>query len=247
MTNDFFKLPFTFNVKNLLEDLNKCDQYGWTPHFNDQNYKGNWNSIALRSIDGQVKTIFAHAMQDNAYKDTMLLSICPYFKQIIDSFKCDKESIRLLKLHVNSEIKEHRDHKLGYEDGVFRIHIPIQTNDQAFFYINGSPLQIEAAECWYMNFNLIHSAINHGNTSRVHLVMDCIRNDWSDELFKRAGYNFDLEKVVQRSHSEQDTLRMIEELKRMNTQVSLKLIKQLESELFLRNHKAYDITKLGPL
>ena len=45
--------------------------------------------------------------------------------------------------------------KLGFEDGVARIHIPVETNLQVEFRLNGKLLQISEDEAWYLNFNLL--------------------------------------------------------------------------------------------
>ena len=162
--------------------------------------------------------------------DTELLQKCTYFKAIIDSFECEKISIRLLNLKPGSIIKEHTDYNLGYEDGIFRIHIPIITNEGVHFFVNHEEVKMLPEECWYGNFNLPHSVRNEGKTDRIHLVMDCLRNDWSDKLFAESGYNFEAENV-QPEYSRETKLQMIEQLKLMDTEISREMILQLQKEL----------------
>jgi quercetin dioxygenase-like cupin family protein len=38
-------------------------------------------------------------------------------------------------------------------------------------------------ESWYVNFNLPHRVLNLGETARVHLVLDCVLNDWLRSQF----------------------------------------------------------------
>ena len=40
-------------------------------------------------------------------------------------------------------------------------------------------------EAWYLNFNLKHSVRNHGVSERIHLVIDCIANDWLRSFFPK--------------------------------------------------------------
>ena len=230
MENDFLQLPFSFDIKRLLLDFENCLKYSFIPHFNTSNYSGDWNSISLRSSDGQIQSIHAHAEGAENYKDTPLLKECSYFKEIIDTFKCKKEAIRLLNLTPGSYIKEHTDHNLGYEDGCFRIHIPITTNDQVYFYINGKRVLMKPAECWYGNFNLSHKVSNQGQTNRIHLIIDCIRNEWTDQIFKEAGYNFE-QHTNAPEHSDAVKIRMIEELERMGGEASKKIIAELKKDL----------------
>src|SRR5690606_20594273 len=104
-----------------------------------------------------------------------------------------------------------------------RIHIPITTNSEVHFFINSEEVKMLAGECWYGNFNLPHRVRNVGKTDRIHLVMDCLRNDWFDAIFLKSGYNFDLENA-QPEYSYETKLRMIEQLKLMDTETSRELI-----------------------
>ena len=230
MKTAFLKLPFHFSEEKLLDDLAICKNYNFTSHFNKNDYSGDWTSISLRSENGEMNNIFALPQTEKKYRDTELLQKCTYFKAIIDSFECEKESIRLLNLKPGSVIKEHTDYNLGYEDGIFRIHIPIITNEAVRFFINHEEVKMLPEECWYGNFNLPHSVRNDGETDRIHLVMDCLRNDWSDKLFTESGYNFEAENV-QPEYSRETKLQMIEQLKLMDTEISREMILQLQKEL----------------
>ncbi len=230
MKNIFFKLPFTFSEKLLVSNLQICDQYQYTPHFNTADYDGDWTSISLRSPSGEMDNIWAHSANTKAYKDTLLMEKCHYFKEVVDTFQCEKESVRLLKLAPHSKIKEHSDYNLSYEDGLFRIHVPILTNDRVYFYIQDKRVEMEVGSCWYGNFNLPHKVENQGDTDRIHLVIDCKRNAWSDELFKEMGYDFEEEhKPVE--YTDETKLKMIEALEHLDTEASRSLLKQLRSEL----------------
>jgi hypothetical protein len=230
MKTAFLKLPFHFSEEKLLKDLEVCKRYDFTSHFNKNDYSGDWTSISLRSPNGETKNIFALPQTEKKYKDTELLQKCTYFKEVINSFECEKESIRLLNLKPGSVIKEHTDYNLGYEDGIFRIHIPITTNEGVHFFINHEEVKMLPEECWYGNFNLPHSVRNDGETDRIHLVMDCLCNDWSDKIFAESGYNFEAENV-QPEYSRETKLQMIEQLKLMDTKISREMILQLQKEL----------------
>ena len=42
-------------------------------------------------------------------------------------------------------------------------------------------------EVWYLDFDLPHEVSNTSDEGRVHLIIDCISNDWWDELMKPFG------------------------------------------------------------
>lgn len=223
-------MPFRFSEEKLLADLEICKNYNFTSHFNKNDYSGEWTSIALRSQNGEMNNIFALPQGAENFKNTELLEKCAYFEEIINLFECEKESIRLLNLKPGSVIKEHTDYNLGYEDGIFRIHVPITTNKDVHFFINSEEVIMLPGECWYGNFNLPHSVRNDGQTDRIHLVMDCFRNDWSDILFSECGYNFEVEKE-QPEYSRETKLQMIEQLKLMDTETAREMVSQLNKEL----------------
>jgi quercetin dioxygenase-like cupin family protein len=65
-----------------------------------------------------------------------------------------------------------------------RIHIPVQTNPDVKFVVDGRALPLKEGEAWYINFNLPHRIYNGGATDRVHLVIDCRLNAWLDAMFQ---------------------------------------------------------------
>jgi hypothetical protein len=226
MKNSFFKLPFSFDENLLSDDLETCFSIEWKAHFNSQDYEGSWTSIALRSPTGKEDDILTFA-NETGFLDTPLLGKCPYFQQVIESFDCQKETVRLLRLKQNSVVKEHNDFHLGYEYGFFRIHIPIKTSPAVSFRVGGNEIPMTAGECWYANFHLPHSVVNQSSFERIHLVIDCLRNDWSDKLFESIGFDFaEAERITQ--PDEATVKLMIERLREMNTATANELIRQYE-------------------
>lgn len=229
--NASFLLPFKFDPEQLVADLNNCRQYQFLSNYVPANYDGDNYILPLRSVDGRINFPAAAPNDAERYKDTEVLASCPYFQSVISTFKCEKEAIRLMNLPSGKIVNTHTDFACGYEDGIFRIHIPIITNDKVVFILNDVNLRMQAGEAWYTNVNLPHGVKNEGDTDRVNLVIDCIRNDWSDKLFAQLGYNFSLENNVDEELSEEVVVRMIEELQHQNTEASRALIADLKSKL----------------
>jgi hypothetical protein len=168
----YLKLPFNFDEKKLKTDLSLLLQEKWIPHFNTSGYDGDWKVIPLYAKNGNEEDIFALSMGDSSVVETPILKNCAYFKTVIASFKFPILSARLLKLGVGAKIKPHCDHNLGYEDNCFRLHIPITTNDDVSFILDGDLLKMLPGACWYTNVNYTHSVSNTGKSDRVHLVID---------------------------------------------------------------------------
>ncbi|GAA3775354.1 aspartyl/asparaginyl beta-hydroxylase domain-containing protein [Flavobacterium ginsengiterrae] len=220
------QLPITFSIEKLQNDLVTCETNLWTPHFNTNRYEGKWTSVSLRSQSGLETDILS--FPDKEYKNTPLLDKCPYFKEIMDWFQCEKEAVRLLRLGPDSEIKEHVDNDTSYEDGFFRIHVPIITNSEVFFYVDNKLVPMKMGECWYANFQLPHSVENKSHEPRIHLTLDCIRNDWSDKLFAEMG--FDVNYVPEKTYSEEMKQQIIAELMKNPTEINAKIIADLQSK-----------------
>ena len=223
----FFRLPLVFDVRLLQADLSLCLDEQWKAHFNTRDYSGNWTGISLRSSSGTSDDILAHDAQ--GYHDTRLLDSCRYLREAIDRLQCEKETIRLLRLAAGSRINEHRDQGLGYEHGVFRLHVPILTGTGVSFRVDGCDVPMRAGECWYANFSLPHSVTNDSPHDRIHMVIDCRRNGWSDEVFRDAGYDFAYETQTHRPDAA-TRRQMIEHLSTMTSEGARTLLEQLLRE-----------------
>ncbi|REG97893.1 aspartyl/asparaginyl beta-hydroxylase domain-containing protein [Flavobacterium aquicola] len=221
------KFPFVFDKERLKKDVQKVLKQEWTDHYNKNGYSGKWTSIALMAKGGKSNEIFATSNNDDPIINTEILEFCDYFKEILKGFLFEKTTVRLLQLAVGAEIKPHTDNCLGYEDGCFRLHIPIITNDEVEFILDGNRIIMNEGECWYIDANFMHSVANRGTINRIHLVIDGLRNEWTDQLFfAEANPNqFIKPKPVM---SDEEKKLVIAELQRMNSAVANDLIKEME-------------------
>ncbi len=181
----YLKLPLSFDVALLQQDLAKIEADHWISHFNTSAYENDWRAVALRSLGGQMKNILPLDHAD--FADTPLLSSCRHFQQVIAQFQCEKTSIRLMALDPGGWIKPHRDSGTSLEDGITRLHIPIQTSPEVMFCIDGESIHFSAGDTWYLNATCEHSVKNQSTRSRIHLMLDCLTNPWLEQLFASAG------------------------------------------------------------
>ncbi len=173
-----FKFPFAFDANRLSSDAARFEASEWKPHFNIHNYYGDWSVIPLRAVAGASSPIYPDPDDAMGYFETEFMARCSYVPEIVESLKCDLQTVRFLKLGPGSEIRRHRDYELGPEDGFIRVHIPAITNDKVTFTLDDQPLSLSAGEVWFLNVNKYHSVKNGGTTERVHLVIDCVMNEW---------------------------------------------------------------------
>jgi hypothetical protein len=174
------KIPLRFDPERLRDDLGRIAASDWTPHFNTREYDGDWSGVALRaSAKANVAgALVAGLNVGSEFVDTPVLDRCPYLREILAVFRCPIKSARLLKLGPGASIREHRDYDLGLDDGEARVHIPVVTNPSVEFLLEGRRVVMNEGEAWYLELNRRHSVRNRGKTDRVHLVVDCIADDW---------------------------------------------------------------------
>src|SRR5262249_31769120 len=122
-----------------------------------------------------------------AFSDTPALALCPYFREVIDSFGTEIRGVRLLRLAPGSLLKEHTDHESTDEDGVLRIHIPVKTNPDVVFLLNGARVVMEAGSAWFLRLNDPHSVANRGAGDRVHMLVDVVMDEKLEAMLTEAA------------------------------------------------------------
>ncbi|MEA2212135.1 MAG: hypothetical protein QOF83_2083 [Solirubrobacteraceae bacterium] len=176
------QVPLSFDAAALREDVARLDADEWVPHFNTAYYEGDWSGVALRSVGGRPTQLYPDPAASEPYADTPTLQRCPHLAHALGQFQCELLSARLLRLGPKALIREHQDYNLGYDDGEVRIHVPLTTSPEVEFRHAGDRVDMQPGEAWYLDLNLPHAVANHGDTERVHLVIDCVLDSWLDEL-----------------------------------------------------------------
>lgn len=223
------KFPLHFDVVRLQNDVRKLLSNDWVAHYNTNDYNGNWTSLSLFSVDGKSNNIYAMPQASSDIIETDALGDCPYFKELLNSFLFKKTAVRLLRLAANAEVKPHSDHCLGYEDGSFRLHIPIITNPDVTFILDNERIIMNEGECWYINANFIHSVANKGTEDRIHLVIDGERNEWTDLLFFKNHDESQFQKPIPKLKDSEKEL-IIAQLRLLNTETANQLIANMIKE-----------------
>lgn len=177
------KLPLFFDPALLNAALVTVAPGDWVRHFNKNEYEGDWRVAPLRALGGQAtRTYSSPTATPEDYSATPILARSPGFQQVLDTFQCPLLSVRLMSLGAGSRIREHRDYTIEFEDNDARLHIPVATNPEVEFYLAGERVVMQEGETWYLDFGQPHSVYNGGATDRIHLVLDCVVNDWLRSL-----------------------------------------------------------------
>ena len=188
---DRLQLNLRFDAEAMREDLERLGEPDWIDHFVKQNCEGSRSVLPLRAPAGAqrpIETIYSDPSYD-VFVDTPLLGQCPYLQNVLAQFHCPLHAVRLMRLTPGSVIKPHADHDLSSESGRVRLHIPILTNHDVDFRLNGEQVLMREGECWYLRLSDPHSVANRGKTDRVHLVVDAVLNPWLEaELMTAEKY-----------------------------------------------------------
>lgn len=212
-------LPQIDHVRLLLNN-------SWKPHYNTRDYEGGWDVLSLRSPGGDQDSIYAELTGHSHFADTPLMGNFPAIKQLVDTLQCPIHSVRLLNLKAGAIIHQHRDHELAFEKGEARLHFPIVTNERVEFFVNDTRVIMLPGECWYINANMPHRVANYGNTDRIHLVIDCVVNDWLKTVFDASAKT-----CVEVPVDKKQLMQVITQLRLHQTRPSDKLADELEQQL----------------
>lgn len=173
------KLPFNFNVSKIKEELSQFSKADYSDIYNPSvTLETLWLKhliVPIRQSDESVKFVPNESLKK-----------CAYLLSIFETFQCQTETFRIHTLDGGASIKPHRDTGYSFEHGKVRLHIPIQTNDQVEILLENKPVKMKEGECWYCNFDIIHEVHNHSDQPRVHLILDCLVNDWMKDIFSEA-------------------------------------------------------------
>jgi hypothetical protein len=186
---DRIRLPFEFDPERLAADLAALEAQAWVPHVVRTNYRGAWSALPLRCAEGAVHPIRMVYPDPAAtrFEDTKWLDSTPYFRAVLAAFECPLRTVRLMRLAPGSAILRHEDPDLDAEAGTARLHVPVATNDQVEFLLNGLPVTMAPGSAWYLRLTDPHEAANRGTAERVHLVIDAEVDSWLMDLLVAAA------------------------------------------------------------
>lgn len=179
-------MPFVFDAAAAAREALDLPPAAWERHFNSDYYVGDWSGAALRSSGGSV-ALYAEPQGAAAFSDTPFMRTCPSIAAQLSVFKCPLNSVRLLRLGPGARVREHRDYGLELSTGEARLHVPIVSAGGAHFILNAKPVPMRPGECWYVDVNSPHSVCNEGSAPRIHLVIDCIADDWLKGMLRDAA------------------------------------------------------------
>lgn len=167
------RLPLRFDAASLQAAVAALPAQAWQAHFNTGYYEGEWSGVALLA-PADAPTPLAPgqgAPRAGAHCDT-------FWQDQLARFETTVCNARLLRLGAGARIREHRDYDLGLPDSDLRLHVPIATDENVEFLLDGRRVPMRPGECWFLDLSRPHRVDNFGGRPRVHLVLDCRPSPW---------------------------------------------------------------------
>ena len=176
------KIKLSFDSKSLTSALESQREEWWTKHAGPY-HDGGWESISIWAPNGN---LFEQRSFGGPYGKTIAALVSPYFWHVADQFSCEKNRVRLMRLKPGSHIFRHSDPLEDITPELVRFHIPITTNPDVHFIVNKQRITMQPGEVWHIDVRFPHEVHNFGNKSRVHLVLDLLRNSTLELLLRNA-------------------------------------------------------------
>jgi len=180
------RFPMKIDLERARQELQSLEGANWLSHY-DVALADGWITIPLVTHDGSASNENSQLLGKwGEYKETVYVDKLPYFREILNAFKCPHGRIRIMKLLPGTIIREHRDTFEEVSDIAFnqvRLHIPIITNDKVIFTVGGKNYHLKEGHLYYVNFTKKHYVRNDGTTARTHLVLDLQVNDFLRGFF----------------------------------------------------------------
>jgi hypothetical protein len=184
--------PIKFDVERMRREIAEFETNElWLGHYDKGLSKG-WRAILLNSRHGDLSGPESQrpAWDFSEFRRTAHVEKLPYFKEVLDGFRCPQGRMRILRLAPGGGIGLHRD--VGAEVGCLafnqvRLHVPIITNEKVTFFVGGERIRMKEGRLYYVNFSKTHMVRNEGDEARLHLVMDLKVNDWLAQFFPKPS------------------------------------------------------------
>jgi hypothetical protein len=195
------RFPMRFDVGRLRDELRSLETAAWLEHY-DKKISDGWTAIPLVSRDGSMDGPDAQRVgRFGRYRRTPVAERLPYFRAVLDAFRCPQGRVRLSRLAPGSVIRPHRDickeaASIAFEQ--VRLHLPVVTNDRVTFLVGGERLRLLPGRLYYVDFTKLHSVRNDGDEARVHLILDLKVNDFLRRVFPEPSFGERLERFLVR-------------------------------------------------
>lgn len=198
LKDDFnFKYITKFNIESIKDEILKFNSQDWLGDKSTERKNLPSNGIfpleqsttyLIKEID--ISRLFlmiqiSHAtgkpipVKTVSDKHSLIESLQPLIEYLENYENGFVGNVMFANLPSGCVIHPHYDYHLNnstsigrYMNSVHRYHIPIITNENVEFVIDGEKMKMLPGECWEIHNGKLHSVSNLGGSDRVHLIID---------------------------------------------------------------------------
>ncbi|MEQ9407306.1 MAG: aspartyl/asparaginyl beta-hydroxylase domain-containing protein [Fuerstiella sp.] len=114
-----------------------------------------------------------------------MLDGCAYLQEIFAEVETEITSIRLMRLEAGAQLKEHTDPTLdAAHREIVRLTLPVFSDDHVTFLLNGTKVEMQPGELWYLKLSERHSVYNNSPNERINMSIDVKWNEWVEGWLK---------------------------------------------------------------
>jgi len=172
---NYLRLHDGFDIRSIEATLARIPREKWEESGREQRFDVHSDTRTLLCIHFD-NYDYAKQQVHPIYED-LREDVEPIVAHIADFYQDNGfvASLIFAKLLPGGKIPRHADG--GYSlMKVHRIHIPIVTNEQNIFFVNGEEKNMRTGEVWEINNALIHMVENRSDQERIHLIIDWMPN-----------------------------------------------------------------------
>src|ERR1041385_3757376 len=118
-----YQLPLAFDpaqLQHALAQIRSYEPQKQRTYQSPTNHR-NWAGVSLYAIGGRWDDASPGGPAPVGYQETEMLSVAPYFRQVMDALACPKRSVRISILDPGGRINPHSDEDLGFDKGAVRV------------------------------------------------------------------------------------------------------------------------------
>jgi hypothetical protein len=176
-------LPPSFDFAELVQEVSQAN-IPWARHYSEYQ-SGDWWTCSLlgRSADARDVEV-TDAVQPLV---TDALEKLPVTRKFIEDMGLQYMMVRLARLDPHGALWEHRDYQDLCRVPRQRIHLPLDTNPDAFLVSGGQRFHMGLASLQTFRPTTAHGACNAGTRARAHLILDVYEDEHLKKLLVHAN------------------------------------------------------------
>jgi Aspartyl/Asparaginyl beta-hydroxylase/Phytanoyl-CoA dioxygenase (PhyH)/L-proline 3-hydroxylase, C-terminal len=159
------------DVAGVEADLAAVDATGYVDSYTEF-VCGSWRTCMLWNASGDTSDNRIHDYAGRAQPTALGRELRNVAAIVEEHFDLDLlRFARLTRLGPGTVVLPHRDY-IELESELYRVHVPLRTNDLAFASEEDTIYRMRRGEVWFLDATRPHSIANFSDESRIHLLLD---------------------------------------------------------------------------